>query len=178
MNFQKAEKKHIDEIMKIYEDAVLYMRANGNYVQWKNGYPGRELVLSDIERERVFIYTDGEKIGAVFCLDYDGDPLYETITGGKWLNNEPYVIVRRIAVSPEMHHRGISSECFDFTLRDARKRKVFDIRLITHEDNTAMLKAMGKFGFKYCGLIDLKDGHPRRAYQFSTGYCHLCSLVY
>ena len=113
----------------------------------------------------------------MFCLDYDGDALYETITDGEWLNDEPYVIVRRIAVAPEMHHKGVSSECFDFALRDGRKRKIYNIRLITHEDNTAMLKAMGKFGFKYCGIIDLGDGHPRRAYQFSTSYCHLCSIL-
>lgn len=165
MEFIKATPEYLDEIMDIYDKAREYMRANGNYVQWLNGYPSREIVLSDMEKEQLYLYINKEKIIAVFALDYSKDPIFASLSEGEWLNDDKYAIIRRIAVAGDMHGKGIASHCFSYALLQAKKNGVFNLRLITHQKNIAMLKAMQKFGFHYCGLVDLNDGYPRMAYQ-------------
>lgn len=32
------------------------------------------------------------------CLDFDGEPAYDAITGGSWLCDEPYAVLRRLAL--------------------------------------------------------------------------------
>lgn len=165
MEFIKATPEYLDTIMEIYDKAREYMRANGNFVQWLKGYPSREVALSDMEKEQLYLYKDNEKIIAVFALDYSKDPLFAKLSEGKWLNDEKYAIIRRIAVAGDMHGKGIASHCFSYALKCAKENGVNNLRLITHKKNIAMLKAMQKFGFTYCGLVDLNDGYPRMAYQ-------------
>jgi len=174
MKFEKAKEEHIDEIMIIYDKAREYMRANGNYIQWQNGYPSRDIILTDIRNEHCCIYVREGKIAAVFSLNYNGEPRFASLSEGKWLNDEPYVTLKRIAVAEDMHHKNIAPKCFEYAIKEACKKRVRNIKLMTHKDNIAMLKAMEKFGFKYCGIIDLDDGHPRIAYQFCEPLCSLC----
>ena len=174
MNFRKATEENIDVIMGIYDRARDYMRANGNYIQWQNGYPSKEIVLSDIKKEQCYVCLEGERIVAVFSLDYSEESLFSTLSEGEWFNEEPYAVIRRIAVEGDMHNKNMGPRCFEYAFRQACKNKVNNLRLITHKDNIAMLKAMEKFGFKYCGIIDLKDGHPRMAYHFTERVCTMC----
>ena len=166
MIFETAYEKHIDEIMNIYDCARKYMRANGNHIQWRDGYPSREIIMSDISKGQCRIYIRDEKIAAVFSLDYNGEPRFSKLREGEWLNEDKYVVVKRIAVADDMHKKGIASECFAHALKHAKEKNVYNIRLMTYKDNIAMLKAMEKFGFVCCGSIDLGDGYPRTAYQF------------
>ena len=167
MIFETAYEKHLDEIMNIYDCAREYMRANGNHIQWRDGYPSKEIILSDINKKQCCIYKRDGKIAAVFSLDYNTEPRFSNLSEGSWLNDEAYVVVKRIAVADDMHKKGIAAECFSHALKHAAGKNVFNIRLMTYKDNIAMLKAMEKFGFTYCGTIDMGDGYPRSAYQYN-----------
>ena len=166
MKFEIATESNIEEIMTIYDNARNYMRENGNHIQWRNGYPSKEIVLSDIKKRQCLIYIRDGKIAAVFSLDYNVEPKFVKLSEGSWLNDEPYVVIKRIAVAHDMHKKGIGNSCFIHAIKHAAKRNVRNIRIMTHKDNIAMLKAMEKFGFKYCGVVDLNDGHPRIVYQY------------
>lgn len=168
MIFKKATEENIDVIMQIYDRARSYMRANGNFIQWQNGYPSRDVILSDIKEEQCYICVFEERIVAVFALDYSKESLFSELSEGKWLNDDPYAVIRRVAVDADMHNKGMGAQCFEYAFIQARKNNVNNLRLITHKDNIPMLKAMEKFGFEYCGTIDMKDGHPRRAYQYTA----------
>ena len=39
------------------------------------------------------------------------------------------------------------------------------IRIDTHEDNVVMQNLLKKLGFKFCGIIHLKNGDKRLAYE-------------
>lgn len=45
------------------------------------------------------------------------------------------------------------------------EKEVRSIRVDTHRDNISMQKMLLKNGFKYCGIIYLKDGSERLAYD-------------
>ena len=88
-------------ILDLMDLARSYMALKGNPHQWDAGYPGAEIILSDIKEQAGYVLEDREhKIVAYFAL-YDYDKAYDKVYGGKWLNDEPYVCVHRLATMQE-----------------------------------------------------------------------------
>lgn len=76
-------------------------------------------------------------------------------------DSKPYGTIHRIAAAPG--GKGTADIALDF----CRKAGV-NIRIDTHEDNAPMLGWIAKRGFKYCGIIHVEDGTPRRAFQLTS----------
>ncbi|MDE5881201.1 MAG: GNAT family N-acetyltransferase, partial [Muribaculaceae bacterium] len=91
IQIRKGEYGDIDAIMSCYDQARHYMRVNGNHQQWVNGYPSRELVISDIDNGVGYVGVDdaGEVVMA-FAFIIGDDPTYAVIEDGVWLNDLPY----------------------------------------------------------------------------------------
>ena len=154
---RKATTEDIDRIMEILDIARDYMRSKGNMNQWINGYPQRELIAEDIAKGYGFCYEEGGEVHGYFAFITGIDHTYNYIEG-KWLNDEPYGTIHRVASDGTF--AGFLSKgqdyCFDV---------VDNLRLDTHEDNAPMRKAAEALGFTYCGTIYIDDGSPRRAYH-------------
>ncbi len=156
---KKSKVEDIKQLMKIYEQAILYMRRCGNMNQWNNGYPSESIIISDINNAVSYSVLQGEKIVGVFSMIPGEDPTYKVIEG-KWINTGiPYVTIHRIASDGSCG--GIGRTAFDFA-----KRYYDSIRIDTHKDNVKMQDLVISYGFKYCGIIYLQSGEPRLAYQY------------
>ena len=77
---------------------------------------------------------------------------------GKWLNDEEYGVVHRIASNGK--EKGIAHLVFDWALN-----KCPNLRIDTHEVNIPMRTLLIKEGFKECGIITIADGTLRIAYH-------------
>lgn len=154
-----AKEIDLDRILEIYGIAKAYMRKNGNPNQWNGGYPDRETLEMDIEKQRLYVCKEDGVIQGVFVLLMEKEETYDYVEGGQWLNEEPYGTIHRIASSGEV--RGIFKACLDF----ARER-VANVRVDTHHDNHTMQYLAEKYGFRKCGIIYLKSGSPRLAYHY------------
>lgn len=144
--------------MGIYDNARLFMKQNGNPNQWVNGYPGLDLIKNDIFNGISYICIDGGQIVGVFTFIQDIDPTYLQIYNGEWLNDEPYGVVHRIASSHCI--KGVASYCLNWCLDKCK-----NLRIDTHRDNVIMQNLLSKNNFVQCGIIYLKDGSERLAYQ-------------
>lgn len=153
---RRANKNDIISIMPIYEAAKAKMRADGNINQWSDKYPDEETLLDDINRGELYIAHDNEIYG-VFMLSFSGEETYKEIQGA-WLNDEPYAVIHRIASRGK--GRNLLKDAIDFAFA-----KTDNIRIDTHEDNNIMRSLLNKLGFAYTGIIHLKSGDERRAYQ-------------
>lgn len=162
MFIRKADFDDLDRIMYIYDCAKKYMRNTGNLTQWVNGYPSRNLIVSDIEKGQCYVCDDDGTLHAVFVFIIGEDPTYKVIEDGEWLNNEQYGTVHRIA--SDGTQRGILAFCVDHC-----KKIIPNLRADTHNDNVPMQKALSGYGFKRCGIIHIADGSPRIAYQYKEG---------
>lgn len=154
---RKAKKDDIESIMPIYEEAKAKMRAEGNVKQWSDKYPDEETLLTDIARGELYVAEGPEGVYGVFMLSYAGEETYEVIDGA-WLNDERYAVIHRIASKGRGTH----------LLRDAvnyAMKTVDNVRIDTHEDNKTMRMLLKSLGFVYTGIIHLKSGDERRAYQ-------------
>lgn len=159
MTVRKAVTADIPAIMTVLEAARGIMRASGNPFQWPAGYPTREMIEADLEAGvgRVF-EADGSVMGYFACIP-GPDPTYSYIEDGAWIEDStPYYVIHRIASLPSAH--GIFKGIIDYTSALSR-----NIRIDTHKDNKIMQGLLARHGFSYCGIIYLKNGSPRLAYQ-------------
>lgn len=160
LNIRKAKMDEIDELMRIYSIAQDYMIKNNNPNQWGKTNPTIEMVKNDILNGNSYVLCNDSKIEAVFALIFGEDPTYKIIDDGKWLNDKEYITIHRIASGGNIH--GVFSFVIDYC-----KKFYKDIRIDTHKDNLIMQRQVERNGFKRCGIIYLKNGSPRIAYQLA-----------
>ena len=158
LKVRDAATEELSQIMKIYEYAQDYMIRNGNPTQWGHSYPDAVLIRSDIEKRLCKVVYDAQGIHGAFVLLKDGEPNYEHIEGGQWLNNDPYLTIHRVAGDGQVH--GIFSAIVEYCSCISG-----NIRIDTHADNLTMQRCIEKNGFTRCGVIYVEDGTPRFAYQ-------------
>lgn len=162
MNIRKATQNALEAIMKIYEIARRYMLDNGNSTQWGENYPPETLVTRDINNDNCYVgVTEEYELHLVFSLIAGEDPTYLKIDGD-WLSDTPYSTIHRVASDGKV--KGTFAECLKFC-----KTKSSNLRINTHQDNATMLHLIEKNGFTRCGIIYVRDGSPRVAFQY-LGY--------
>ena len=148
-----------EAILAIYDVARQFMRENGNLYQWAGGYPPASLIDQDIRDGHSLVCEEAGELLGVFCYFNGLDPTYDHIEGA-WLNDRPYGVIHRIAVTA--HRRGVAAACYDWALA-----RCDDLRIDTHADNKPMQRSLQKYGFTPCGTIYLANGDPRIAYHIT-----------
>jgi len=159
MVIRKTRMEELDAMMELYEGGRRWMRQNGNLNQWTNGYPSREQIVDDITSGNSYVVEEDGQVLAVFYYIHgrDVEPTYAVIDG-EWLDDEPYGVIHRIASSGKVP--GMVQLCSDWALEQWPV-----LRIDTYQDNHPMQTALERAGFSRCGVIRLKDGSPRIAFQ-------------
>ena len=158
---RKAKREDLPRIEEIYAGARQFMADTGNPDQWGKTNPPTAQLVVDIEREDLYVVTDGSGIHGVFYFFIGEDPTYGKLDGGCWRSDSPYGTIHRIAGDGS---GGILSAAVNFG-----KQKISHLRIDTHEDNRIMQRAISKQGFQRCGIIHLANGSPRIAYDLLIG---------
>ena len=153
-----AKEADLPRILEIYDIAKAYMRASGNPNQWNGAYPDPETLRTDIEKQRLYVYKKNGNIHGVFMLLLEEEPTYAYIEDGSWREETPYGTIHRLAGDGEV--KGLFAKCVAFC-----EGKVKYLRADTHFNNHTMQHLLEKNGFKRRGIIYLKNGDPRIAYQ-------------
>ena len=159
IQIRKALPADLDVLMDIFEVARRFMQATGNPNQWINGYPGRELMEREVEAGHCFVCIDDrQEIIGTFCFILGEDPTYAYIEDGSWPDQEPYGVIHRLATNGKQ--KGMSEACLDWCFE-----RWPNVRVDTHRDNKVMQHILTKYGFQRCGIIYVKNGTERIAYQ-------------
>ena len=158
MEIRKTTREDLPRVMEIYALAREFMAKTGNPDQWKTHKPAPELIVGDIEKGQGYVCVDSGKIVGVLALIHGEDPTYKVVYNGKWLYDEPYVTVHRIASSGEVKGTGT------FMMKWA-EAQFPHVRIDTHKDNRVMRNMLAKLGYAYCGIIHLDDGDERLAFE-------------
>lgn len=158
MKIRRSSRSDMDEILKLYVKAREFMTIHGNPNQWGKNHPEISLIEQDIDHNNSYVCTDDGKIVGTFMFVEDNDPTYAKIYQGEWINNEPYGVVHRIASAKGK--RGVATACLEWCFK-----KCGNIRIDTHRDNFPMQNLLKKNGFVQCGIIHLKNGDERIAFQ-------------
>lgn len=159
---RKATKKDTERIWQIIRQAKEQMRRL-NSQQWQNGYPALENITTDIANGCGYVLCLENQAIAYGMVTFDGEDAYRSLEG-KWINDEPYVVLHRLAVADEMKKRGIATLFVREVEKLSRQNKIYNFRVDTNFDNHYMLKMLSTLGFSYCGEINYENA-PRMAYQ-------------
>lgn len=163
MQVRKTEEKDLDAVMEIVKQGQEWLHSQ-NVPQWINGYPSRDDFHKDMEHGNSYVLEEGGKVLGVCCISLDGEDTYDVIDG-KWLNEEPYVVIHRIAVAKDVKGKHLAHAFVEYASRLGCR----NIRMDTHEQNRSMRAFLEREGFTLCGKITLHDGSPRAAYQKIIG---------
>ena len=103
------------------------------------------------------------QIVAYGAVVFTGESSYNDIQG-KWLTEQPYVVLHRLAVSECDKGHGIGQRFMEEVERMSVAKGVFSFKVDTNHDNERMLRVLEKTGFTYCGNIFFQ-GDYRMAYE-------------
>lgn len=158
MKIIKATKEDIPEMRKVLNHGREIQLAAG-VIQWAEGYPSKELMLEDIDREAAYVCLSdaGEMVG-VASVFTEPDPTYFEIEG-EWLNDAPYATIHRIATNEKI--KGVGQFMIQWVQENHG-----NVRIDTHADNKAMKYVLQKLGFEYTGVIYIENGEARDAYHY------------
>ena len=166
MEIRKSTEQDFEKIMEIYAYAREFMALHGNPNQWGlTNWPPEELIQQDISKGNSYVCIhEGKTVGTFFFVyGRDVEPTYADITDGKWMDDNPYGVVHRIASDGTV--KGVGAFCINWAYTQCGH-----LRIDTHGDNKIMQKLLGKLGFVHCGTIYVKeDNYPRLAYEKSGG---------
>ena len=179
MNFRKSTFNDVDRILEIIEKAKIELKKLG-LDQWQNGYPDREVIENDVKNGISYVLEEisekndksenqiSKKIIGTIVLSPEKEEAYSKIEG-KWITNDDYIVIHRLAVDSEIKNKGIATKILEFSEKECIKNKILSIKADTHENNEPMKRLLEKNGFSFCGLIYLDRepdlGAKRVAYE-------------
>lgn len=149
-------------IWEILQQAIEQRRLSGSD-QWQNGYPNEEVVTKDIENGYGYVLVDNDVIIAYAAIIFDIEPAYTNIKG-KWLTNDKYVVIHRVATADTVKGKGVATHLFKEIEALSLLKNVNSIKVDTNFDNIPMLKILDKLGYTYCGDVFFNEA-ARRAYE-------------
>lgn len=160
--FRLAKNTDFDAIWAIILYAKEILKQNGSQ-QWQDGYPFEDTIRNDISKNHGYVVEiDGEIVSYV-AISEENEPTYTKIDG-KWLNDDPYLVIHRIAMGENGKGKGLSLFISRKTEQIALEKGIYSIRADTNYDNLAMKHLFEKENYTYCGIIQVRDG-KREAYQ-------------
>ena len=160
--FRKALRSEIPAIWMILQQAIKRRKEEGSS-QWQDGYPNPEMIKKDIQKEAGYVLTEAETIVGYCAVLINDEPQYEKIIG-KWLSNEDYVVVHRVAIAEGQTGKGLALKLMAFIETYARNKNIYSIKADTNFDNPAMKHIFDKLGYHFCGEVYFR-GEPREAYE-------------
>ncbi|MDI6050160.1 GNAT family N-acetyltransferase [Flavobacterium sp. XS2P24] len=161
-HFRKAELSEIAPVWEILQQAIQRRKEDGS-TQWQDGYPNPEVIQKDIEKGEGFVLADGETIIGYSAVLINDEPAYEKIEG-KWLTNDDFVVMHRVAISEKYLGKGLAKMILKYIEEFAVNNNIYSIKADTNFDNPAMMKIFESSGYTYCGEVYFR-GSPRKAYE-------------
>ena len=151
-----ANKKDLIGIMKCINDAKYLFKSEGSD-QWQDtdNYPNENTILNDINRNELYVYIKENEVLGCIVLSSLKEECYEYITDGKWLNNDDYLVIHRLAVRGDSYQKGIAWSLIEFCIKESICKHVKSIKVDTKRENNKMLNLLSKCGFKQRGIIYL-----------------------
>jgi GNAT superfamily N-acetyltransferase len=161
-NFSIAKTENLPQIWDILQKAIARRKADGSK-QWQDGYPNPEVVKNDIEKGIGYVLTQNQEIIGYCAVLINDEPAYSGIEG-KWLSDNDFVVVHRIAIAETHLGKGLSKIMMSFIEELAVKNNIYSVKADTNFDNYAMMKSFENAGYVYCGEVYFR-GSARKAFE-------------
>lgn len=160
LELAKLEEIHV--YCGIIEDGKRFQKEQG-FVQWTEDYPNMDTIREDIREKRGYALKIDGCIAGYMCIDFAGEPAYDSIEG-KWRSDASYAVVHRMAFSKDFRGMGLADIAFQLVEKLCLENKISYIRVDTDFPNQRMQHSLTKNGFENCGVI-VFQGSGKLAYD-------------
>ena len=163
LTFRKANLNDAEAIWDILQQAISKRKNEGSN-QWQDGYPNPSVVENDLKNNFGYVVENqkNEIISYIALID-EIEPAYTAIEG-KWLTDQKYLVIHRMAVDQVKKVKGLAEWMMKQAERIAKENQIFSIKVDTNFDNGAMLYLFEKLGYTYCGEVYFR-GSARKAFE-------------
>ncbi|MDD3107321.1 MAG: GNAT family N-acetyltransferase [Bacilli bacterium] len=153
---RSAKKEDILQILEIISEAKALLKSK-NSLQWQDadGYPNYETFMTDLAHNSLYIIEQENTIVGVCSLVRYGEPTYDVIYEGNWLNNDRYYVIHRLAVRKEVYGKKIAKTLMEAMEKIAIEEGIINIRCDTAFENDPMNHLLLHLGYHKCGIIHL-----------------------
>jgi GNAT superfamily N-acetyltransferase len=163
MNIRLSQFSDLTDLMEIFHQAQATIGQLG-IDQWQNGYPSEKVVADDMTQNRSYVVQrEGELLGTFVLVQTE--PTYDRIYEGQWQCGDAYLAIHRVAVKVAARGTGVADAIIRYAERQAKAMELQSLRIDTHRGNLPMRRMLEKQGFQCCGVIYLRDGAHRVAYE-------------
>ena len=157
-----AVMEELADYYKAVDSGRAFQREQG-FVQWTEEYPSLETLRSDITCGKGYAVKVDGAVAGYLCIDFDGEPAYDTIDGA-WRTKGPYAVVHRMAFDRAFRGVGLADATFSRIEALCGARGVRNIRVDTDFPNLRMQHVLEKNGFVRCGVV-VFQGSGKIAYD-------------
>lgn len=155
IDFRKANKADISEIIQFVNNAKIVMESQGIF-QWDEIYPTVEDFEEDFKNDYLYVGEVEGKLAVVFVLNQLSDEEYKN---GKWEHPEKsYIVLHRLCVNPEFQNKGLGRTTMLHIENLLKSQGIEAIRLDAFTENPFSLKMYNRLGFKTVGFADWRKG--------------------
>ena len=150
MILEKAVPQELNEICKVYQDAIEAMDAEGNH-QWRWGeYPHEAMLREDIALGRLYVAHEQDKVIAAVVVDQTQDEQYAKIP---WLFGVRPGCFHRLAIAPSQQGKGLGKKLLA-EMEELMKSWGCDcLRCDTRIENARALKLYAGAGMRRVGAV-------------------------
>ncbi|MGN0629086.1 MAG: GNAT family N-acetyltransferase [Oscillospiraceae bacterium] len=143
MDIRLASAKDLPRLKEMYGEIVADMNEHGLNI-WDEVYPS-EFLGEDIEKERLYLLTEGEETVAAFalCGESGGEDAVAWEDGGA-----SALYLYRLGVSPSFLRQGIGSAALERAVRIAGEKGAKYLRLFVVDSNVPAVNLYLKNGFR------------------------------
>lgn len=159
-HFKVSKFTELLKINEIIKHAKRRLKSN-HIDQWQNGTPNLKMLFLDILRGESYVLKNKARVLATAMVSNREEETYRAIEG-QWSSNTPYTVIHRFAIADDYYGKGVGTIMIK-SIEEVCENKY--LRIDTHTDNLPMRRLLEKNGFIFCGVILLKDGSKRNAYD-------------
>ena len=162
MNTLIAAMQDAEKYYEIIQAGRRFQEEQG-FSQWTEDYPNLDTIHDDIQKKKGYALMADGKIAGYLCLDFEGEPAYETIEGA-WRQDAPYAVAHRMTFHPAFRGAGLADTAFRLIEAVCRQKDTFYIRADTDFPNQRMQHILLKNGYVNCGTV-IFQGSAKLAYD-------------
>ena len=153
---RRAQNSDVDKIVQILNDAISFLKESGS-TQWQSGYPNRETVEEDIEKQVAWVLTVDNEVAGYAAVVIGREPTYADIEG-KWENNvDTYATIHRIAVSSKFRGMHLSQFFLSNIISLTYAQGIHNFRIDTSRKNKIVQHIAVSHNFIERGIIQVTE---------------------
>jgi ribosomal protein S18 acetylase RimI-like enzyme len=154
-NLQVAELSQLEMVWDIFTRAVAQMNNTG-INQWDELYPDEAILLEDIQKQQLYIFSVDGRPAACVVLNEEQSEEYQEV---QWqYTNGRIAVIHRVCVDPRLQNRGIAKKLLAQVEEMFKQQGYTSVRLDAFSQNPYSNRLYQGTGYVVRGEIFFRKG--------------------